>query len=400
MKWNFTKRQMLVLTGASLFQCALLGVLANSTGVLLTQIRMELELSMTEISAYYTIKSVVGALGGAFFAALFFKSDKKRYLLFNIFTLVASYLLLLVGAGNWLWYVAAALSGVSFCTATIMVPHVLGQWFPENIGFAIGFAMAFSGVGGAVFNPVASLLIDHFGWKGEILILSAVTVLITIPALGLMFGEKPPLAPVPARTAEATAPAAPAPAAGHMAVPFILCCLAMLGGTVASAFTQYISIYAQGAGYALAVGATLNSSMQVGNVTGKLIFGIACDKIGIWKTMCLAIACIIAASLCFILVPGCLPLLYVASLLYGFNFALMMISVSRCSVSAYGADGAKRYMGFHTSINSAAGAVVSMSVGLLYDATGSFIPILLLGSGFGCLSIIAAMTMDRRTSRA
>lgn len=102
---------MLVLTGASLFQCALLGVLANSTGVLLTQIRMELELSMTEISAYYTIKSVVGALGGAFFAALFFKSDKKRYLLFNIFTLVASYLLLLVGAGNWLWYVAAALSG-------------------------------------------------------------------------------------------------------------------------------------------------------------------------------------------------------------------------------------------------------------------------------------------------
>lgn len=47
--------------------------------------------------------------------------------------------------------------------------------------------------------------------------------------------------------------------------------------------------------------------MQVGNVTGKLIFGIACDKIGIWKTMCLAIACIIAASLCFILVPAACP---------------------------------------------------------------------------------------------
>ncbi len=91
---------------------------------------------------------------------------------------------------------------------------------------------------------------------------------------------------------------------------------------------------------------------------------------------------------------------FAAVFFYGFVFAMPNISISRCSVSAYGAEGAKRYMGLHTSINSATSALFSMSVGLLYDASQSFQTVLLLGIAVCCASAMAALYMDFATRRA
>mgnify|MGYP004596828591 CR=1 FL=1 len=61
---RFSRRQIAVLLGVSLYQCALIGILINSASVLLAAIQQVRELPMSMISAFTTIRSVAGALLG------------------------------------------------------------------------------------------------------------------------------------------------------------------------------------------------------------------------------------------------------------------------------------------------------------------------------------------------
>ena len=110
-------------------------------------------------------------------------------------------------------------------------------------------------------------------------------------------------------------------------------------------------------------------------------------------------ACIFLSSVCMIFFSSCLPLLYLAALGYGMVYALVMISVSRGSIAAYGEEKSKRYVGIHVSINNAAGAIFAMLIGMVYDYTLSFIPILGFGAVFCLMAGGAAFALDRRDRR-
>ena len=390
---KFTKQQWMVFIGACLFQCALIGVLVNSTGVLLAQIRTEFGFALTRVSAFNTVKSVVCALGGVALTSLFFKSKKWVFMLCNILLTILSYCLLVFGAENqFIWYTAAVLNGFNACTVTVMVPYILNQWFPGNAGMVTGFAVAFSGLGGIVFNPITASLIGHFGWRWTILILSVVTVILGVAAIFLLFHNA---AQENSTKREQPDTAGPLDISTE-AVPLkriILCALSLGAGCFVMQFSQYITIFAQSVGYTLQVGAALTSLVMIGNVGGKLLFGFICDKVGAYKAMVFAMAAIALGSLLYAVFNQFLPVLYIASILYGMVYSLVMISPSRCCIQTYGAEGVKKYMGIHTSVNGIIQTVSSMSVGILYDTTGGFEAELVIGLVLLGISSAAALLL-------
>lgn len=383
---KMTRQQLFVLIGASLFQCALLGTLVNCTGVLLAQIRIEYGFSMTRISAFTSLKGVAGAVCGAFCAAIFFKNKKALFMTVITIANVLSFMMLVFGADTWIWYAAAILQGITFSTSAIMVPFILNQWFPTGAGTAIGIAMAFSGLGGVVFNPLTSSLIGYFGWKWAVVVMGIITLLLGIPGVILMFTNP---TPEQAKRAEDKRSGVVVSDDGFPIANFLLCTVVFLGGTMAMQFVQYVPMFIDNIGYSLAVGASVTSVLMIGNVAGKFLFGAFCDWLGIWKTIILALAMIAVSVALFMVLPNCLPMLYIAALLFGIVYALTMISVSQVSLAAYGSIGSKKYMGIHTSINSAVMAVFAFSIGLMFDASGSFNPLLLLIMSTCICSIIA-----------
>ena len=400
MKAKFSKQQWMVLIGACLFQCALIGVLVNSTGVLLAQIRTEFGFALTRVSAFNTVKSVVCALGGVALTSLFFKSKKWVFMLCNILLTILSYCLLVFDAENqFIWYTAAVLNGFNACTVTVMVPYILNQWFPENAGTVTGFSVAFSGIGGIVFNPITAELIGCFGWRWTILILSTVTIILGVTAILLLFHN----AAQGSRTEAKQTDAAEFSETVTNELPLkriILCALALGAGCFVMQFSQYITIFAQSIGYTLQVGAALTSLVMIGNVGGKLLFGLICDKIGTYKAMVFAMAAVATASLLYAVFNRFLPVLYIASILYGMVYSLVMISPSRCCIQTYGAEGVKKYMGIHTSVNGIIQTVSSMSVGILYDATGGFEAELIIGLVFLGIFSIAALLLCKMGKRS
>ena len=62
------------------------------------------------------------------------------------------------------------MSGVVFGLAgsfifVVPAPILIDNWFKKHKGLALGCAMSFSGIGGAVLSPVFTLLIETFGWR-------------------------------------------------------------------------------------------------------------------------------------------------------------------------------------------------------------------------------------------
>lgn len=391
MKHKFSNRQIWVLIGACLFQCALIGTLVNSSSVLINQIREEYLMPMTRISSFHTVKGIVGALAGAMLTTLFFRMDKRAYMSLMIVSVAISYMILIPGASSdIIWYSASILVGMSFCTSTVMVPYLLDRWFPENAGTATGIATAFSGLGGILFNPFSAWLIERFGWRWAIFILGIITVVMGLGALIPMFRD-----PVPEKqqtVSEETDEHAKVP---FPVKKFLLCAISLMAGAFALQFCQYTAMFSQSAGYPLQVGASLTAVFMAGNVGGKLIFGWICDRVGIYRTMALSMFSVIIGSLICIFLKQHLIMLYVGFLLYGNVYALTMISLSRCSIATYGIRGAKRYMGLHTSINGFLQAGAALSVGFLYDATGSFNAELLLGIVLMAISSGAALTLQK-----
>lgn len=386
----------MVLIGCCLFQCAMIGILINCTGVLFAQIRAELGFSMSRVSLYNTLKSVSTSLSAGVITAIFFKANKARFLLLNQCAIVLSFLLIIWGAEGPLWYLSAIINGAAFCIANIAVPMLLGRWFPEHSGAVTGIAMAFSGIGGAVCNPVCAALIQNLGWQWTIVVLGIITMAMTIPGMYLMFHYRAPV--VQAEHASAGQNSQEQDRAPLSTV--ILVCITLVGGFVSVAFALNISMYAQSIGYSLSVGASLTTMVMIGNVASKFIYGVLCDRFGTWKATMAVLAVVAASLLCFLFVQQQIVMLFVASLLYGCVYALTVVAISRCCNSAYPPEAQKRYLGLHTSINNAVMAGASLLVGVLYDQAQSFSPVLYLTlvmviCSFAAASYLAFQTKNK-----
>lgn len=65
----------------------------------------------------------------------------------------------------------------------LAVPILINAWFCKRIGFNIGLCMAFTGVGGAIFNQLGNLIIQSApdGWRRRCLTVGLIIQVAALP---------------------------------------------------------------------------------------------------------------------------------------------------------------------------------------------------------------------------
>jgi len=92
----------------------------------------------------------------------------------------------------WQIYLSHSLLGLSLGLVGVMVQTVLiANWFRRRRGLAMGIVLTGTSFGGALIPIVARPLIESYGWRTALLMISSIVWLILIPAVLFLVKDKP-----------------------------------------------------------------------------------------------------------------------------------------------------------------------------------------------------------------
>ncbi|CDX03577.1 Sugar phosphate permease [Desulfitobacterium sp. LBE] len=233
------------------------------------------------------------------------------------------------------WYAAGVLMGISGAFVMFLpIPILINNWFKQKVGFALGLALAMSGVGGTLFNPVGAYIIQNYGWRTGYLALGLIAFAITMPFMIFVVRFKPAemgLEPYGAAEAAATAQVQPQAGAKPAELPGVTAGQALKSPafytalifagmmTMSGTVQTHIPGYVTSIGLSAIVGGFAISMTSFGIIFGKLVMGYLNDKIGLSKAITTGTV-LSAAGLITILAAGSnTTLLYVGAFIFGFG---------------------------------------------------------------------------------
>lgn len=94
----------------------------------------------------------------------------------------------------WQLYICGIVIGIGLPGLIFLaVPTLIGNWFSKRVGFFTGLCFAFTGIGGALFNPIGSTLIasGSDGWRMCYFIFAAIILACTLPFTFFIVRDKP-----------------------------------------------------------------------------------------------------------------------------------------------------------------------------------------------------------------
>ena len=94
----------------------------------------------------------------------------------------------------WQLYICGIVIGIGLPGLIFLaVPTLIGNWFSKRVGFFTGLCFAFTGIGGALFNPIGSTLIasGSDGWRMCYFIFAAIILACTLPFTFFVGRDKP-----------------------------------------------------------------------------------------------------------------------------------------------------------------------------------------------------------------
>ncbi len=381
--------------GLVLVQSAVFGILVNCAGIVFSAIIVDLGFKAGDLSVYYTLRAITTAVTIPITMKLFFKYNSR--IVMAVFGVMAS-----LSFGGmyffnelWQWYIAAVLAGAVMALLMVCIPIVINNWFNVSTGLVMGVVLSSSGLVGAIYSPIFAGFIESYGWRMASLITGGLIFLLSvIPSLLVVdsspekvnktaYGIKPEI--INKHQAKKQIP-------GKMI--YVMCvCVPLFMGTV-SQFANQIPTYANSLGFAASVGATFTSFAMVGNVLSKMIFGVAYDKFGVFKSLKGTIF-ITAFAIVLYLITNNIVIICIASLLFGAVYSITLIAVPMLIKDMYGDENYKSALGRVQSVSNFCIAFLSLLIPYIYDFTGTFNLFFIIAIIVSLVTIISVVFLEK-----
>lgn len=312
----------------------------------------------------------------------------------------------------WMWYVIGAIQGLLGAFIFLVpAPVILANWFYKRSGFAVGFAMAFSGLGGVIFNPLISAAIAAWGWQTAYLVYAGSAAVVSLPFLIFVLRFKPEdmglkpygwdeQAELQAKEGNSEPEAETAAEATgvslHDAVRApVFWLVLILAGLIAFSTTyyQHFSGFATSIGWDTVMAGTLVSACSLGNMVLKLIYGALSDKIGVRNSTLAALVVCIIGFVIFLTMQDNVMAMYVAAVCYGATLAMTAVGAPIITKAVFGLRDYSRIYSRVTIATYLVGAIGMSGIAYIYDFFGSYDPAFMFGIFVGGVAIVLLLAI-------
>ena len=276
----------------------------------------------------------------------------------------------------WQFYLVGVVLGVGVAPLIYLaVPTLINAWCVKRVGFFVGLCMAFTGIGGVIFNPIGTSIIQSSpeGWRQAYLAFGIIILVGTLPFTLFVVRGKPadkdllPYGADEGESAGADAGATTAVAEGISA----FCGLITLNQTVYQFLSSYALSFSESLPQIAAASGVVASAAMGGQAIGKVFLGSVSDR-----SVRLGAVCGIAVGAVGVLLmwgmPSVLALLLVGAFCFGVVYAMTTVETPLLVRSVFGsADYANIYSRV-SMVGSLMSAVAAVFWSLVIDSAGGY----------------------------
>ena len=370
----------IVAAGFMVMFCSI-GIVNNCAGLFTKPVCDDMGFSRGAMALNMTIMAacqmVVALLGGRIFG----KFNVKHVMRLCSLTLSLGYFAYSLAPSLPVFYLLSIVVGFSMGGLTAMPLSLLvGNWFNQRRGFAIGVAFMGSGIGGMLFNTLAGQWLGSLGWRGTYQLLGGIAFLVLVPVCWLVIRTKPAdmgLVPYGQSAGETTQQndsqgqtLAQVTRTGRF---WTLCLACVLVNVSLCSLNQNIVPHLIDQGYSSTTAANLSALMLGGLALGKMLLGWLYDKLGPRRATLLGNLCTVLAVIgaVFCRFP---PMLVAVTLGFSLGNAFGSVAPPILVQSLYGRRDYSAILGILTAGISLSGVFTPVVIGLVYDHFGSYVP--------------------------
>ena len=298
------------------------------------------------------------------------------------------------------FYACGAIIGVGIAPLIYLsVPTLINAWCVKNVGFFVGLCMAFTGIGGVIFNPIGTAIIQSGpeGWRMAYRVFGIIALVGTLPFTLFVVRSKPAdkgLLPYGAdEVTNQDGPAAVAaegvPASTAMKTPAffalaVFCGIITLNQTIYQFLASYATSFSDTLPQIAAASGVVASAAMAGQAIGKVILGIINDK-SVKLGIIFGLACGAAGVLLMWFVPSPLVMLLVGAFLFGIVYAMTTVQTPLLVRSVFGSADYTNIYSRISMVGSLMSAVAAVFWSFVIDSPGGF-PLMFIG-GLVCMAI-------------
>ena len=280
----------------------------------------------------------------------------------------------------------------------LSVPALINAWCVKQVGFFVGLCMAFTGIGGVIFNPIGTSLIQSGpeGWRTAYLVFGIITLVGTLPFTLLVVRSKPEdkgLAPYGAgersQMGQASVDTTGVPASRAMKTPAffalaVFCGIITLNQTIYQFLASYASSFEATLPTIAAASGVVASAAMAGQAIGKVVLGVINDKsvrLGIF----FGLGCGVLGVALMWFFPSPLMMLLVGAFLFGVVYAMTTVQTPLLVRSVFGSADYTNIYSRISMVGSLMSAVAAVFWSFVIDSPLGF-PGMFVG-GLVCMAI-------------
>ena len=377
-----------VMVVSAAIYAASVGIIVSCAGLLYRAVAQDFGVGVSEISLYTSIMYLTITILLPFSGKVINKFDIRYILAVAGLINALAFGLMSTYTAAWQFYLSGLALGVG---STFLIygtiPLLMNNWFKTKSATALGFAMAFMGIGGATFAQITGALIESIGWRSTYMTLGITVAVLIIPFSLIVIRTSPEkLNMKPYGADDVVEDDKPAvPVTGLMKkqalkTPAFYIVLGFTGifGLV-STVGFHVPNYIQSVGFSAAFAATGVTCVTIGQTAGKFLLGAVNDKFGPKIALSAGIGSgIVGVLLLFISANLGLAVLFAGALLFGIGYSGSTLLPPIVIREVFGT---RDYASIYTTIMSASTLGVAFGTTLfsfIFDSTGSYYTVFIL----------------------
>jgi len=402
------------------------GIFFGASGVFIVPVTESLGIGQGQFSMYLTIQSFTMALTMLIAPKLIGKFSYRKLNTASVVIAAAGFMMMGFAQNVILLYIGGVLIGLGCVFLTYLISGtLLPRWFHQNLSTMIALAMSGLGLGGILFNPIASALISgkgllgfNEGWRSAYIILGLMVLVICLPIAIFVLRDDPSekgLLPYGAGSDNHQSVKRTVNGVGKAeairSLSFIWYVIMVVSFTLCGAIMTYLPALAANSPAVNSAGFNISSIIgstgMFGAILGGFLIGTVNDRFGaqIGGLTAGALGCL--GFILMLLGGSSAYLLLGGSVLYGIFYQINQVQMPAMVNAMYGEREYDKIFPVAAMFSPWVGAVSFSMWGFVFDMTGSYNIMLIIGltlsiitAATGILAVSASKKLKRETAES